>query len=34
VNYEFLDEVKPEQVPGIVAEYRGKSQAEGTATDA
>ena len=25
VNYEFLDEVKPEQVPNLLAGYRGKA---------
>ena len=24
VNYEFHDELSPEQVPGILADYRGK----------
>jgi NADH-quinone oxidoreductase subunit E len=31
VNYDFLDELSPEQVSGILAEYRGKAGAEGSA---
>jgi NADH-quinone oxidoreductase subunit E len=30
VNYDFHDELTPENVPGILAEYRGKSQGDGT----
>jgi NADH-quinone oxidoreductase subunit E len=28
VNYDFHDELSPENVPGILASYRGKAQAE------
>ena len=28
VNYEFLDELNPDQVPGILADYRAKAAAE------
>jgi len=34
VNYDFHDELKPEQVPGILAEYRGKAGADGKVTHA
>jgi NADH-quinone oxidoreductase subunit E len=30
VNYNFHDELTPELVPGILADYRGRAQAEGT----
>jgi NADH-quinone oxidoreductase subunit E len=30
VNYDFHDELSPDHVPGILAGYRGKAQAEGT----
>jgi NADH-quinone oxidoreductase subunit E len=30
VNYEFHDELAPDHVPGIVAGYRGRAEAEGT----
>jgi hypothetical protein len=32
VNYDFHDELKPEQVPGILAEYRGKAGVDGKVT--
>jgi NADH-quinone oxidoreductase subunit E len=31
VNYEFHDELSPEHVPGILAGYRGRADAEGKA---
>lgn len=34
VNYDFHDELTPESVPGILAEYRGKAKAEGVASNA
>jgi NADH-quinone oxidoreductase subunit E len=34
VNYDFHDELKPDHVPGILAGYRGKAQADGKATHA
>jgi NADH-quinone oxidoreductase subunit E len=34
VNYDFHDELTPEQVPGILDAYRGKARAEGKAADA
>lgn len=34
VNYEFHDELNPDSVPGILAEYRGKANAEGTVSHA
>ena len=34
INYDFLDELKPEHVPGILIGYRGKATAEGTAPHA
>jgi NADH-quinone oxidoreductase subunit E len=34
VNYDFHDELKPEQVPGILAEYRSKAQTEGKVSHA
>ena len=34
VNYDFLDELKPDLVPGILDGYRGKAQAEGKASHA
>lgn len=34
VNYDFHDELTPENVPGILAEYRGKAKAEGAVTNA
>jgi NADH-quinone oxidoreductase subunit E len=34
VNYDFHDELKPELVAGILADYRAKAGAEGTATHA
>jgi NADH-quinone oxidoreductase subunit E len=34
VNYDFHDELSPDDVPGILAGYRGKSGAEGTAPHA
>ncbi len=34
VNYDFHDELKPELVAGILADYRGKAGAEGTSTHA
>ena len=34
VNYDFHDELKPELVPGILAGYRGKAQADGKVTHA
>jgi NADH-quinone oxidoreductase subunit E len=34
VNYEFHDELKPELVPGILAGYREKADAEGKGSDA
>ncbi|MGB7548545.1 MAG: NAD(P)H-dependent oxidoreductase subunit E [Terracidiphilus sp.] len=34
VNYEFHDELNPESVPGILADYRGKAAAKGTASHA
>lgn len=34
VNYDFHDELTPENVPGILAEYRGKAKAEGSVTNA
>ena len=34
VNYDFLDEMKPDLVPGILDGYRGKAQAEGKASHA
>ena len=34
VNYDFHDELKLEQVPGILAGYRGQVKAEGMATHA
>ena len=29
INYDFLDELKPDLVPGILAGYRGRAEAEG-----
>jgi NADH-quinone oxidoreductase subunit E len=34
VNYDFHDELTPEQVPEILAGYRGKARAEGDAAHA
>ncbi|MFZ0744276.1 MAG: NAD(P)H-dependent oxidoreductase subunit E [Terracidiphilus sp.] len=34
VNYQFHDELSPEQVPDLLANYRGKADAEGTAAHA
>ncbi len=34
VNYDFHDDLTPEQVPGILAGYRGKANAEGKAAHA
>ena len=34
VNYEFHDELTPEQVPGFLDGYRGRAKAEGTASHA
>ena len=34
VNYDFLDELTPDQVPGILTNYRDKAQAEGAKPDA
>jgi NADH-quinone oxidoreductase subunit E len=34
VNYDFLDELTPESVPGILAEYKGRAKADGTAKNA
>ena len=34
VNYDFHDDLTPENVPGILANYRGKARAEGTANNA
>ncbi len=34
VNYDFLDDLTPESVPEILADYRGKALAEGTAKNA
>ena len=34
VNYDFHDDLTPEQVPGILAGYRGKANAEGTSAHA
>jgi NADH-quinone oxidoreductase subunit E len=34
VNYDFHDELNPDHVPGILAGYRGKAKAEGTASHA
>lgn len=30
VNYDFLDELTPDSVPGILADYRSRARAEGT----
>jgi NADH-quinone oxidoreductase subunit E len=30
INYDFLDELTPEHVPGLLIAYRGKASAEGT----
>jgi NADH-quinone oxidoreductase subunit E len=30
VNYDFLDELTPDSVPGILADYRNRARAEGT----
>ncbi|HET7103533.1 MAG TPA: NAD(P)H-dependent oxidoreductase subunit E [Terracidiphilus sp.] len=30
VNYDFVEELTPDQVPGILSEYRGKDGSEGT----
>jgi NADH-quinone oxidoreductase subunit E len=34
VNYDFHEELTPEHVPGILAAYRGKANAEGTVSHA
>jgi len=34
VNYEFHEELSPEHVPGILAGYRGRADAEGKGTNA
>lgn len=34
VNYDFLDDLTPESVPAILADYRGKALAEGRAKNA
>ena len=34
VNYDFHDELTPEHVPGILAGYRGRAEAEGKANHA
>jgi len=34
VNYDFHDELSPDHVPGIVADYRGRAQTDGTGTHA
>lgn len=34
VNYDFHDELSPDSVPGILAEYRGKAKDEGTVSHA
>jgi NADH-quinone oxidoreductase subunit E len=34
VNYDFHDELTPEQVPGILAGYRAQAKAEGTVSHA
>jgi len=34
VNYDFLDELTPDSVPGILADYRGRARAEGTSKNA
>jgi NADH-quinone oxidoreductase subunit E len=34
VNYDFHDDLTPEQVPGILKDYRARSNAEGTAAHA
>jgi NADH-quinone oxidoreductase subunit E len=34
VNYDFHDELSPDHVPGILADYRGKAKAEGTGNHA
>jgi NADH-quinone oxidoreductase subunit E len=34
VNYDFLDELTPGSVPGILAEYKGRAKADGTAKNA
>jgi NADH-quinone oxidoreductase subunit E len=34
VNYDYLDELKPDHVPGILATYRAKSKAEGDKSNA
>ncbi len=34
VNYEFVDEIKPEQVPEIVDRYRSRVEQDGEASDA
>ncbi len=34
VNYDFHDDLTPEQVPGILADYRGQAKAEGTVSHA
>ena len=34
VNYKFHDELNPDQVPDLLADYRGKAAAEGTAPHA
>lgn len=34
VNYDFLDELSPDHVPGILADYRAKTKSEGSANHA
>jgi NADH-quinone oxidoreductase subunit E len=34
VNYDFHDELSPDHVPGILADYRGKAKAEGAGNHA
>ncbi|MGD0891371.1 MAG: NAD(P)H-dependent oxidoreductase subunit E [Terracidiphilus sp.] len=34
VNYDFLDDLSPDHVPGIIAGYRGKVKAEGMGKNA
>jgi NADH-quinone oxidoreductase subunit E len=34
VNYDFLDDLTPDSVPAILADYRGKASAEGKAKNA
>jgi NADH-quinone oxidoreductase subunit E len=34
VNYDFLDDLSPDRVPGILADYRAKAQTDRTGTNA